>query len=196
MASRAHVIQDYPFGNPAPRVRRVVRYRNEDPVVLPRSSVWSTGAGLIAVALAGAAIVGGSAYAAYHTEPAGMAETPAAPLDRDWQPQPTNVRAAVTNLLSGPALAAPSKALPMLQSDIETDTPIVSGNSSEVSIDDSAPGAQPRFPQMAPPAPLSPPDSPPTTIPNPTTTPPDAIAPPTKSPEIPTPVLDPENPYR
>ncbi len=193
MASRAHVIQDYSFGNHAPRLRRVVRYQNEDPIVLPRTSVWSTGAGLVAVAIAAAAIVGGSAYAAYHTEPATMAETPAAPLERDWQPQSANVRAAVTNLLSGPAVAAPSQAAPTLPSDFEADTPIVTGNSSQALIDDSAPGAQDHFPQSTP---LTPPDGPATTVPNPTTTPPDAIAPPNAAPETPTPVLDPENPYR
>lgn len=203
MASRAHVINDYSFGNHTARVRRVVRYREEDPIVLPRSSVWSTGAGLIAVALAAAAIVGGSAYAAYHTEPAAMAETPALPLDRDWQPQSANARAAVTNVLSGPALAAPSKPQTMSDRDFDAEAPILSGNASQPGNDDSASRATtpyPRvtttpFPQETPEA-ATPPDSPPSTVPNPTTTPPDAIAPPNTSPDTPTPVLDPENPYR
>jgi len=212
MASRAHVINDYPFGNHTARVRRVVRYREEeDPIVLPRSSAWSTGGGLIAVALAAAAIVGGSAYAGDHTEPAAMAETPTLPLDRDWQPDAANVRAAVTNLLSGPALAAPSQPS-TLERDFDADTPIVSGDASQVGSGDSTPRATP-YPQVTPyprvtpeaaappdaqatPDAATPPDNPPSTVPNPTTTPPEAIAPPNTSPETPTPVLDPENPYR
>jgi hypothetical protein len=36
----------------------------------------------------------------------------------------------------------------------------------------------------------------PEVYPNPTTTPPDGVAPPEATPEVPSPVLDPENPYR
>jgi hypothetical protein len=184
MASRAHVVQDYSFGGGAVRPRRQIRYRNDDPVVLPRSSIWSTGGGLVAVVLAAGAIVVGSAYAAYHTEPAALAETPALAVDRDWQPLTANTRAEVTNLLSGPALAVPSVAAPTRVVDAETDTPLMPSDSHEATINDSAPRR------------MTPPDAPPAIVPNPTTTPADAIAPPNSAPETPTPVLDPENPYR
>jgi len=193
MASRAHVIHDFPsYPDHSARVRRVVRYRDEDPVVLPRTSIWSSGAGLIGVALAAAAIVGGSAYAAYHPELPAMAETPAAPLEPDWQPLPATSRAAVTNVLSGPAHAAPERATP--NNELESNTPIVSGNSSEATLDELAPAEPSHLPQTAPNTPPTPEAAP--VVPNPTTTPPDAIAPPSSTPETPTPVLDPENPYR
>jgi len=144
---------------------------------------------LIGVALAAAAIVGGSAYAAYHPELPPMAETPAVPLERDWQPLPATSRAAVTNVLSGPAQAAPERATPT-NNDLESNTPIVSGNSSEATLDELAPAAPSHLPQTTPTPEAAP------VVPNPTTTPPDAIAPPSSTPETPTPVLDPENPYR
>jgi hypothetical protein len=193
MASRAHVIYDPTFGSNAALPQRAMRYRDRDPIVLPRSSIWSTGAGLIAVAVAAAAIVGGGAYAAYHTDSATIAETPALPLEREWQPEGANVRAAITNVLSGPMQAAPSRALPTFESDAET--PILSGSSDQALIDDSAPAAEPRLPQGTA-TPATAPDSPATAVPNPTTTPPDAIAPPNSSPETPTPLLDSGNPYR
>ena len=195
MASRFHVVQDYSFGGGAVRPRRQVRYRGDDPVVLPRSSIWSTGGGLVAVVLAAGAIVVGSAYAAYHTEPAALAGTPALALDRDWQPLAGNVRGEVTNLLSGPALAVPSVASPTRKGSTETDTPLMPSDAHGAIVDDSAPGAQQRFPPAAPQR-VTPPEARPAIVPDPTTTPPDAIAPPNSAPETPTPVFDPENPYR
>ena len=192
MTSRAHVY-DYSFNDDARRPRRQLRFR-EDPIVLPKSSVWSTGGGLVAVALAAGALVVCSAYAAYHAEPATLTDTLSLPLERDWQPQSTNVRAQVTNLLSGPALAVPSVASATPNHEFDTDTPIMSSDAHEVTIDDSAPGAQSHFPQATP-IPVAPDDRR-TVVPDPTTTPPDAIAPPNSAPETPTPVLDPENPYR
>ncbi len=192
MTSRAHVY-DYSFDGDARRPRRQLRFR-EDPIVLPKSSIWSTGGGLVAVVVAAGALVVGSAYAAYHTQPATLTDTPSLPLERDWQPPSTNVRAQVTNLLSGPALAVPSVASSTPGGDFETDTPIMSSDAHEMTIDDSAPGAQSRFPQTTP-NPLAPDDRR-RLVPDPTTTPPDAIAPPNSAPETPTPLLNPENPYR
>ncbi len=194
MASRAQVIHDYSFDSDTRRPRRQLRFQTADPIVLPRSSVWSTGAGLIAVALAVGAIVVGSAYAAFHSDAPAMHETPTISLERDWQPLSANARAGVTNLLSGPALAVPNVAAPTNGTEIETDTPLVSSPAEGLLIDDSAPRAQQQFPRVAP-NPTTHPEAPATLTPNPRTTPPDAIAPSNAGSETPTPVLDPENPY-
>jgi hypothetical protein len=200
MASRAHVIPDYSFSNPQARPRRpVILYRN-DPVVVPRSSVWSAGGGVIAAAVAIGAIVAASAYSAFRTEPPTMAETPVLPLEDTWQLDTLVQDAHVTNLLAGPTRAVPSLAAPNDASAFD-DEPFVSSPSppDEVIIDDSAPGVQEHLPGVTPEAPVTPSapaveESKP--YPNPTTTPPEAIAPPSTTPQTPTPVLDPENPYR
>lgn len=201
MASRAHAIHDYSLAPSHARTRRQVWYRN-DPVVVPRSSLWRTGGGVIVTALAMGAIVAGSAYAAFRSEPPALAETPTAPLEDSWQLDSFVQQANVANLLSGPARAvpslegansaarldeepmfsepAPSNTLPSLPTEPS------SGSSSEPPL----PGTRTLpYPGPATTAPALP-------YPNPTTTPPDAVAPPDTAPETPTPALDPENPYR
>lgn len=205
MASRAHVI-DYAFTHPQPRARRPVQYRNDavqyrnDPVIVPRSSVWRAGGGLIASALAIGAIVAASAYGAYHTEPPPLAETPTAPLVSSWQLDSLVQDARVTNLLAGPAHAVPNVARPNDTSAFD-DEPFIStpsGPADHVIIDDSAPGVQEHLPGVAPESPVVPsnPGVEPPAYPNPVTTPPEGIAPPNTAPQTPTPALDPENPYR
>jgi hypothetical protein len=202
MASKAHVIPGYSFHNAGSRPRREVWYRSEDPVVLPRSSVWSVGGGLIIAAFAASALLVAGAYAVTHTETAVLAETPMTPLEKDWTPSVDTTRANVTNVLSGPAFAAPSLATLAGGTDAAADmSSIVTDESHGYVIDDSAPGAQQRFPQSSPPSEpslpqnMSPAVMPPATYPNPTTTPPEGIAPPDATPRTPTPVTDPENPY-
>lgn len=195
MASRAHVI-DYAFHHPQPRPRRPAHYPN-DPVIVPRSSVWRAGGGVIATALALGAIVAASAYAAYHPEPPALAETPTAPLVSSWQLDSLVQDAHVKNLLAGPAHAVPNVARPNDTSAFD-DEPFVSTPTDHVVIDDSAPGVQEHLPGVAPESPAVPsnPGVERPTYPNPVTTPPDAIAPPDTAPQTPTPALDPENPYR
>jgi len=208
MASRAHVIHDYSIAHPHVRSRRQVWYRH-DPVVVPRSSLWRTSGGLIVTALAMAAIVTGSAYAAFHDQAPSLAETPTAPLVDTWRLDPLAQQANVANLLSGPAHAVPS----------------LEGTGNAAHLDDqplfsdpALSSAQPAEPLPLSPAPsegLSPTPSeeqplpgtrtlpyagPAATTsavpyPDPVTTPPDVIAPPEATPETPTPALDPDNPY-
>jgi hypothetical protein len=200
MASRAHVIPDYSFSNPQSqaRPRRPVIWYRDDPVVVPRSSVWSAGGGVIVAAIAIGAIVAASAYSAFRAEPPKLAETPVAPLEDTWQLDPLVQDAHVTNLLAGPTRAVPSLAAPNDASAFD-DEPFVSSRPDEVIIDDSAPGVQEHLPGVAsepPSTPSAPAVEEPKPYPNPTTTPPEAIAPPSTTPETPTPALDPENPYR
>jgi hypothetical protein len=195
MASRAHVIHDYSVPGPRARTHRQVWDRN-DPVVLPRSSVWSAGAGVIAAALTIGAIVAASAFAGYHTDTPALSETPALLLADHWQPDSFVEQAHVTNLLAGPARAVPSLAAPNSSARLD-DEPLVSSPAHEMIIDDPTPGVQGQRPGVASRSPLVP-DKPGVVAPpypNPTTTPPEAIAPPNASPQTPTPALDPENPY-
>jgi hypothetical protein len=195
MASRAHVIHDYSVASPRVRTRRQAWSMN-DPVVLPRSSVWSAGAGVVAAALTIGAIVAASAFAGYHTDPPALSETPALPLADHWQPDSLVEQAHVTSLLAGPARAVPSLAAPNNSAALD-DEPFVSAPARETVIDDSAPGVQENLPGATPPSRLMP-DKPGVAAPpypNPATTPPDAIAPANASPHTPTPALDPENPY-
>lgn len=195
MASKAHIINDYSFGNARHRPRQLL-FRRQDPVVLPRTSIWRAGGGAIATALAMGAIVVGSVYAAYREPPPQLAETPAlAPLE-NWQPDASVGAARMTNLLQGPALSVPDKAAPFFaaEADAGEDVPSTSfvspsqsssteprsSESREVIIDDSK-----MYPPAATPAPY----------PNPTTTPPDAVAPPATN-VTPPPATDAENPYR
>jgi len=195
MASRAHIIHDYSLAPPRARTHRQVWF-NDDPVVLPRSSVWRAGGGIIATALAVGALVAAGAFAGYRTDTPTLSETPALPLADDWQPDTFVQQAHVTALLAGPAHAVPSVAGPSAAFDSE---PFVSAPTHETVIDDSAPGVQEHLPGVTPPSALVPDQpvvTPPATYPNPTTTPPEAVAPPNTNPETPTPALDPENPYR
>jgi hypothetical protein len=205
MASRAHVIHDYSLAPPHARTRRQVWYRNDrdrsDPIVVPRSSLWRAGGGLITTALAMGAIVTGSAYAAFHTEPPALSQTPAAPLIDTWQLDPLLQQANITNLLAGPARAVPSLALPDNSARLDEEPifspPALSGApqlgpaelSPEPSHDESLPGTR----TLPYPGPATAPALP---YPNPTTTPPDVVAPTDTAPQTPTPKLDPENPYR
>jgi hypothetical protein len=190
MASRAHAINNYSFGNGHARPRRQLWFRSDaDPVVLPRTSLLRAGGGAFATAFAMGALLLGSAYAAYHQPLPQLAETPAIPLTDAWQPDAMFASAQLTNVLQGPLSAAHDKVISVAETNLEEDVPSSSSASSsearsseprEVIIDDS---------KMYPPPKPEP-------YPNPTTTPPDAIAAPAAAPHVPTPALDPENPYR
>jgi hypothetical protein len=198
MASRAHVIHDYSL---EPRQRRPLRFQTNDPVVLPRSRDWDISGGLIAAAVAATALVAAATYAVYYTEPPKLAATPTLSLERDYQVDPELARGNALKALGGPVLAAPDRftsALPPADDGLSGST---LGSSSpragdEVIINDNAPGAQDTFPQPGAVQPDQSSVAPPATYPSPTSTPPDAIAPPDVQPQTPTPVLDPENPYR
>lgn len=194
MAARAHVIHDYVVASPRPRSRRQVWYR-DDPVVLPRSSVWNAGAGIIAAAVAIGAIVTASAFAGFRPEAPVLSETPALPMLDQWQPDSLVEQANVTNLLAGPAHAVPSLDGPNGAAHLDAE-PIFSRPelspgtlSPEMSDDQSLPGTR----TLPYPGPTTTPALP---YPDPTTTPPDGVAPPEATPSTPTPALDPENPYR
>lgn len=196
MAARAHVIHDYLVSSPRPRprARRQVWY-TDDPVVLPRSSVWSAGAGLIAAAVAIGAIVTASAFAGFRPDAPVLSETPALPMLDRWQPDSLVEQANVTNLLAGPTRAVPSLDGPNNAARLDEE-PIFSRPeltpaelSPETSDEQSLPGTR----TLPYPGPTTTPTLP---YPNPTTTPPDAVAPPDATPSTPTPLLDPENPYR
>jgi hypothetical protein len=189
MASRAHVIHDYAFGNGHARPRRQLQYRNDtDPVVVPRTNILQAGGGALATAFAMGALLLGSAYAAYHQPAPQLQDTPALPVADTWQPDTLFAAAQLTNVLQGPLSAAPDKPGPFiaetsLEEDVQSSSSLAESRSSEsreVIIDDS---------KMYPPTQSVP-------YPNPTTTPPDAVAPPATTPQTPTPALDPENPYR
>jgi hypothetical protein len=197
MASRAHSFHDYSFGSAHSRPRQLY-YRREDPVQLPRTSIWRAGGGALVTAVAMGALVIGSAYAALReTPPPLVEETPALPPLENWQPDPALTRAHVLKGLQGPAMSVPEKAASFAESEVGTgseqgvsspslppissEAPFMSRppESREVIIDDSK---------------MYPPTSTPVPYPDPTTTPPDVIAPPEMGPSTPAP--DPENPYR
>lgn len=196
MAARAHVIHDYVVATPRARARRQVRYA-DDPVVLPRSSVWSAGAGIIAAAVAIGAIVTASAFAGFRPETPVLSETPALPMMDNWQPDSLVGQANVTNLLAGPAHAVPSHAgahnTARLDEGPMFSEPALSSpaplSPAELSLEPPLPGTR----TLPYPGPAESPSLP---YPNPTTTPPDAIAPAESTPQTPSPALDPENPYR
>ncbi len=194
MASRAHVIHEYPFARQSPRPRRQVWYRSSaDPVVLPRGGSGGISAALVVSALIASSVIAGGAYAVYFAgagAPA-MVETPAAPVDARWEPDIEPIRANVVRALQGPVVSVPSVTSGP-QAPLETDTPSAGAGRDDYFIDDSKQLIRPE-PQPVPRSPDSPRQLP---YPNPTTTPPDAVAPPDVTPEIPTPALDPENPYR
>lgn len=210
MASRAQVLNDYSLRGDLPRQRRPLRFQTNDPVVLPRSREWDISGGLLAAAAAATLLVAGATYAVYYTEPPRLAETPTAPLAREYQPDGDWGRVNAMKALSSPVVTAPTATESMSTPAEEPDRSFTSMGSSstanglspsasmpdtglspqvgsEVIIDDSAPGAQERFPQPAENQPRSAP------YPNPTTTPPDVIAP---APDSTLPGLDTENPYR
>jgi hypothetical protein len=201
MASRAHVLYDYPLHRDSRPPRRGARRSTDDPVVLPRVSAFSMSGGLIIAALTAGALVAGSAFDLFRVPtPAVMAETPTTPLERDYRVDQVPAAASITNQLSGPTHAVPQAGL-MSEAEPSEDVPLFSSESSQISgdssrgpeviINDSAPGAQDSFPQP----PSAAPAANPAPYPNPTTTPPDGIAP-ESAPQTPAPVLEPENPYR
>jgi|GEM_PF-4389877 len=208
MASKAHVLHDYSFGSAHSRPRQLY-YRREDPVELPRTSVWRAGGGALATAIAMGALVIGSVYAAFHEAPPPlMAETPALPPLENWQPDPNLSQAHVMNVLLGPALAVPDKPVALLGTDTAEDVPSTTSESTPTATSPSTSTSSelPSFESRAPESreviiddsKMYPPAATPAPYPNPTTTPPDAIAPPQTQPgaTIPGPGLDPENPYR
>lgn len=201
MASRAHVVYDYPLPSDSDAPRRRARHSTDDPVVLPRVSAFSMSGGLIIAALTAGALVAGSAFDLFRAPaPAVLAETPTTPLERDYSVDQMPVVASITNQLSGPTHAV-LQAGNMSEAEPSGEVPLFSSESSQVSsdssrgpeviINDSAPGAQESFPQR----PSAAPSAAPAPYPNPTSTPPDDIAP-ESAPQTPTPVLEPENPYR
>jgi hypothetical protein len=206
MASRAH--HDY-YGFPPDRPRRAVHYSGRsdrsDPFVAPRDDGAGASAVLIASAVAATAIIVGGAYAVYAgVPPPPMGETHALPLVSDYRVDDEPVKARLAELLLGPAQAVPSLGTTS-ESTEETDTPEnatpapqVRTPRAEVRVE---PAPVPRARPIPAPAPTAPLPSDPGTpkevpYPDPITTPPDAIAPPDTNPELPQPLLDPENPYR
>src|ERR1041384_4661707 len=184
MASRAHAIPSYSFEREVSRRRRPVVFQTNDPVVLPRSRSWDINGGLLAAAAAATLLVAGATYAVYYTEPARLAQTEAAPMERDYVPDGELARVHALKALSAPAVAAPvaapveSMSVPQApaESSFDSAAGLMPRTSSEVVIDDSAPGVQDSLPQPAENQPSTAP------YPNPTTTPPDAIAPTTSEP--------------
>ena len=200
MASRAHVIHDFPLDD---RPRRYVRYRSDDPVVLPLSRSWGMTGALAAVALVAAGLAAASAYSVFRSQPAALAETPLLPLERELSSDAELTHAHVIKALNGSAFAVRSIEAPEATSasEQETQTPSAIPYRHEPAIDDAAPGVQPQLPQPTPPEQTAPIEAPypermTPPYPNPNTTPPEGIAPPDVAPETPTPALDPENPYR
>lgn len=204
MASRAHVFPDYSYGREVSRRRRPVVFQTNDPVVLPRSRSWDINGGLIAAAAAATLLVAGATYAVFYSEPTRLAETEAASLQREYQPDSDWARVNALKALSGPVVATPravemstlptEATAPSTPSSFDSGAGLMPASRSEVIINDSAPGVQDSLPQPSEAQPSLAP------YPNPTTTPPDAIAPREESTtpglESTTPALDNENPYR
>ena len=204
MASRAHV-HDYYAPIPE-RPRRAVRYPGRsDPVILPRDSSSSANAVLIASGLIATAVIVGGVFAVYAGVPAPpMAETPTPEVASSYQLDDQPLKAQVVEALAGPARGVAS--VGTTSEDVaedagQQDTFTAPAAPVEPAVPDgpavtprrTAPGAFP-----APTPPEAPSEAPPREqpYPDPTTTPPDAVAPPNTNPELPQPLLDPENPYR
>jgi len=199
MAARAHAAHDYSFGDVSTRPRRDVYFRREDPVVLPRGRGFSIDFRLIGAALLATGLVTAATYAVFSTAPPAMAETPTLPLVREWLPSAEAAHANALKALAGPALATRSLSEPRSPADGEpiVDAPtrlmestvperVAPSQPSSTSSSLDSPKAQDLVPELPKPE----------TYPNPTTTPPDGVAPPEASPEVPSPVLAPDNPYR
>lgn len=165
MASRVQVYPDYSYRG-EDRRHRPLRFQTNDPVVIPRSRGWDGGGPVLAAAAASALLVAAGTYAVFSTVPP-LAETPTAPLSREYVPDAALASASALRALSVPTMSAP-----------EAERVEVRESRSEVLIDDSAPGVQESLPQPLSEEPSTAP------YPNPTSTPPEEIAP------------DDENPYR
>ena len=211
MASRAHVIHDYSFDRRPPpvRQRRSVWMHTDEEVVLPRSRNFSGGGALFVSALAATALTAGLTYAVYVGDVPALTLTEATPLVRDWEPDPGVLRATVTNQLSGPAFAVPSRGGPItLPEDGWADVPLTSAGesstlgsftssgSSETPANDSASGLSPApIQEPLPNKPDAPGAQEHSAYPDPTTTPPEGFAPASPQPEPAAPVTVPDNPY-
>lgn len=195
MASRAHPIPDF-FVHAAERPRRAVRYPGRDePVALPRDKSAGTPFVLMLSALVATSAISAAAYAVYRSAPTPpLSETPVAPLAPTWEQDNETTKAKVFELINGPARAVPNIVTASGAAE-ETDTSSTTSVPDQFFIDDSAQGAQLK-PRPAPLTPASAAPERPATYPDPTSTPPDAIAPPGVSPDLPTPALDTENPYK
>lgn len=205
MASRAHVIHDYTFGRQPPvRQRRAVWMHPDEAVVLPRSRNLSGAGALLVSALVASALTAGLTYAVYVSDIPTLKATEAAPLAGSWQPDPSVVSAAITNQLSGPAFAVPSREgqptvaeegwadVPLNRDAATTPSSSAADGPRETWIDDSAPSTQPAPIQEQLPSTPATPEVP---YPNPTTTPPEGFAPSSPQPDPATPAGDPDNPY-
>ena len=195
MASKTHNFHDYSFGSAHSRPRQVF-YRREDPVELPRTSVWRAGGGALVAAAAVTALVLGSAYAAFREPtPPLLEQTPALPPMDTWRADTTLTQAHVINALQGPAMSVPEQAATAGAPEAEEDVPSSVSPFAESRSPESRSSQSPssESPSFASPLPesrdiitddskTSPPA--PARYPHPTTTPPDAIAPPVTGPGI------------
>lgn len=217
MAARTHPIHDYSFARDSERPRRQVWLRNDrddDEVVLPRGGGTQITGVLVLSAFLASALVAGAAYAVYWAAPPQLSEGPAAaPLVKEWHPDPALSQANIVDAMQGPAAAAPAVNAPTISettSDASQAAPAAARD--DVILNDSAPGfqeslpqsptpdvaAQPELTQPTLPEPILPrkeaPASPDSPYPNPTTTPPEMTQPPADSwPDLPK--LDTGNPY-
>jgi hypothetical protein len=216
MAARAHAVHDYSFAGASERPRRHVWLRDDDDeVVLPRGRGTQVTGALVLSAVLASALVAGAAYAVYSAAPPELSQAPAAaPLLKEWQPDPALTQANIAKAMQGPAIATPAVEAPMATeatADV-LQAPPVPSREREVILDDSAPGFQETLPQPPTPNvaeqpaltqpqlpdPILPkkeaPTSPDSPYPNPTTTPPEMSQPPADSwPDLPK--LDTQNPY-
>lgn len=220
MAARTHSVHDYSFARDSERPRRQVWLRDDrddDEVVLPRGRGTQITGVLVLSAFLASALVAGAAYAVYWAAPPKLSEGPAAaPLVKEWHPDPALSQANFAKAMQGPAAAAPAVDAPTISettSEASHAAPAVAHDrDDEVILNDSAPGfqdslpqspkpnvaEQPELTQPTVPDPILPkkeapanPDSP---YPNPTTTPPEMTQPPADSwPDLPK--LDTGNPY-
>jgi hypothetical protein len=108
MASNAHAFHPDPYD----RQRRPLRFQIADPTE-PRTPGSGVNRGLIAAAAAAALMVAGATYAVYYNEPAPLAETQAAPLEREYQPLVDFAQANASKALSGSVASAPATTEPV-----------------------------------------------------------------------------------
>ncbi len=143
MASRALVAHQYSF--------RGSRRADLDPVAIPRTAFGARAAVRSLAAVMFGTVITALTYAAYHAEPATLAETPVLPLTSDWQPDTATAdQARITNLLQGPALAVPDRGHAAAGGACFADAPQQQSERHEAVIDDSAPGVQEHLPGASP----------------------------------------------
>jgi hypothetical protein len=189
MASRAHVIYDYP-SNDAFRPRHNVWLGNDDePVVLPRRQSWDLNFTLVASALAAAALTLSATYALYGGSAPTLGPTDTAEVTPNWTPDSEPWRAALFERLIGRAQAVPSLGEIAVEPEHQV-VPSEQAAPAEPELTGDEPSAaSPSRPEAPAPAPY----------PNPTTTPPDIPAPGALpaplAPTSPSPEQAPDNPY-